>query len=171
LDVKGERLLDVKELRDLVRQARIQAGMTQQELAEAVGMSQRWVSNIETGDIEESRTATLHKLAAVLPVTVEDLIIAAKLAKTRAGARRVARSESPSDDDPIRAKLLDMLRRVRLDRPNRVTILRTTLQMWMEEDQAAAASTSAPALLRGQSTRAAAPSQRRRSGSRPPGQL
>lgn len=85
-------------LKDLVRQARNDQGLTQQELAEKLGMSQRWVSSIETGEIEESKLSTLRKLAAELPLHLEDLVIAARLARTASDARRVL--ESVPEDDP-----------------------------------------------------------------------
>jgi transcriptional regulator with XRE-family HTH domain len=78
-------------LRDVVRQGRIRKGMTQEELSEAIGMSQEWVSKIEAGDITYPRRKTLERLAFVLQdVSFTDLLIAAGYARTKADAARVA---------------------------------------------------------------------------------
>lgn len=53
---------------------RKQRGMTQQELAESVGMSVVAIAYIETGK-RWARLSTLHKIARSLKVLVSDLFI------------------------------------------------------------------------------------------------
>jgi len=48
-------------------------GLTQEELAEAVGKSTSWIGRIETGR-ETPNLKLLHKIAKVLAVRVKDLI-------------------------------------------------------------------------------------------------
>lgn len=43
-----------------LRQLRIQSGMTQQQLASRIGVSQRQISKIETGSIENAKISTLR---------------------------------------------------------------------------------------------------------------
>jgi len=66
--------------------------MTQIELADAIGMSQEWVTKVETGRIATPRPATLRKLADALRLNLADLIIASDQAKSRADAERLATS-------------------------------------------------------------------------------
>ncbi len=78
------------ELRNVVKQARLSAGLTQVELAERVEMSQRWVSSLERGDVDLPPVRTLQRLADALHISVTDLFIAAQIARTRADAQRIA---------------------------------------------------------------------------------
>lgn len=48
-----------------IRAARIAAGMTQQQLADALGIAQQSVARWETGE-REPRVSTLKRIAAVL---------------------------------------------------------------------------------------------------------
>lgn len=92
-------------LRDMVRQAREEAGLTQEQVSAAVGKSSRWCSAVETGEITSPRVPTLRRLADVLRLDVDDLIIAANLARTKAAARRLAATEPPTvnaDEEPMR---------------------------------------------------------------------
>lgn len=56
-----------------IRAARIAAGMTQQQLADALGISQVSVTRWETGE-REPRVSTLKRIAAVLGCNLRDLI-------------------------------------------------------------------------------------------------
>ena len=56
-----------------IRAARIAAGMTQQQLADALGISQVSVTRWETGE-HEPRVSTLKRIAAVLGCDLRDLI-------------------------------------------------------------------------------------------------
>ncbi len=56
-----------------IRAARIAAGMTQQQLADALGISQVSVTRWETGE-REPRVSTLKRIASVLGCNLRDLI-------------------------------------------------------------------------------------------------
>lgn len=87
-----------------VKELREGKNLTQEQLSEAVGMSQEWASNIETGKIKLPRTATLDRLAKVLGVSTADLYIAAGVARTGEEGRRVAEhaaSYVAEEDDPL----------------------------------------------------------------------
>ncbi|GAB2801760.1 helix-turn-helix domain-containing protein [Streptomyces daliensis] len=56
------------------RRARLRLGMTQADLAAAMGRTQGWVSKMERGLIELDRVGLLHMLAAELHVHPNDLI-------------------------------------------------------------------------------------------------
>ncbi len=85
----------------MVRDARRAKELNQIELAERVGMSQRWISDIERGVTEIPRLDALHRLARVLEIDVADLIYAGNLASSKAGARRLANqiSKDAQEDD------------------------------------------------------------------------
>lgn len=56
-----------------IRAARIAAGMTQQQLADALGIAQQSVARWETGE-REPRVSTLKRIAAALGCDLRDLI-------------------------------------------------------------------------------------------------
>lgn len=56
-----------------IRAARIAAGMTQQQLADALGISQVSVTRWETGE-REPRVSTLKRIAAVLGCDLSALL-------------------------------------------------------------------------------------------------
>lgn len=56
-----------------IRAARIAAGMTQQQLADALGVAQQSVTRWETGE-REPRISTLRRIAAVLGCDVTALL-------------------------------------------------------------------------------------------------
>lgn len=53
---------------------RNRVGMTQQELAEKSGVSRVTISRLETGELKETNTGTLMKLARVLNVSISELV-------------------------------------------------------------------------------------------------
>jgi transcriptional regulator with XRE-family HTH domain len=57
-----------------VRRARLRLGLTQADLAVAVGKTQGWVSKVEKGGIELDRTAIINQLAAALHCHPNDLM-------------------------------------------------------------------------------------------------
>lgn len=57
----------------LIRAARIAAGMTQQQLADALGIAQQSVARWETGE-REPRVSTLRRIAAVLGCNLSALL-------------------------------------------------------------------------------------------------
>lgn len=65
--------LDYKAIGKRIKIARIKADLTQERLAENVGVSATYMSNIETGTTRVSLT-TLVTIANALSVTVDDLL-------------------------------------------------------------------------------------------------
>ena len=65
--------LDYKAIGRRVKFARIRAELTQEQLAERVGLSIAYLSNIETGSTKVS-LSTVVKLANTLGVTLDDLM-------------------------------------------------------------------------------------------------
>lgn len=80
-----------------MRAARLRRGLTQEQLAEAVGMSQRWVSNLELGGVDMPRRQAMEQLADVLDIPLADLYIAAQMARTRTEATRITEEIPPYD--------------------------------------------------------------------------
>lgn len=60
-----------------LKELRTEAGLTQAELAERMGTSKQYISQLETGlrDIKQIRTDTMMRLCDVLRCTPEDLIV------------------------------------------------------------------------------------------------
>ena len=76
---------------DLLRQFRLVAGLTQEELAERAGLSQRGVSDLERGTRRNPYPATVRRLAAAMRLADEDHAALQAAAQTRRGpARRAA---------------------------------------------------------------------------------
>lgn len=61
-------------LADLVRRARAQAGLTQEELAEAINRSTGYIGILETGKVDRPKPETLRSLASALGVPLNDLV-------------------------------------------------------------------------------------------------
>jgi transcriptional regulator with XRE-family HTH domain len=51
-----------------------QAGLTQEELADRIGETQPYISELETGAVRNPRVETLLALADALGTTVDDLL-------------------------------------------------------------------------------------------------
>jgi transcriptional regulator with XRE-family HTH domain len=66
-------LLVMAELRDNLKRLRAAAGMTQQELAVAAGLSVSIVAQLERGVIRDPRMETLRALASALRTTLDAL--------------------------------------------------------------------------------------------------
>ncbi|MBK3628742.1 helix-turn-helix transcriptional regulator [Streptomyces sp. MBT49] len=67
-------LEEAEEIGDRVRRARLRLGMTQADLAAALGKTQGWVSKMERGHIELDRVGLLNLIASELHVHPNDLI-------------------------------------------------------------------------------------------------
>ena len=67
-------LEEAEEIGRRVRRARLRLGMTQADLAAALGKTQGWVSKMERGLIELDRVGLLNQIAAELHVHPNDLI-------------------------------------------------------------------------------------------------
>lgn len=72
----GDYSTAMKTLSDVVRDARTARRMTQEDLAEAIGLSYGYVGQLETGKVARPRATTLRKLAAALQVPLDDLVVA-----------------------------------------------------------------------------------------------
>lgn len=92
---------------EIVRGARTDLGLTQDQLAERLSMSQRWVSALEANEIKYPRKKTLERIAFVLRVSFTDLLIAAGYARTNEEASRLA--SSPDTDGPSVGERLDAI--------------------------------------------------------------
>src|SRR5689334_23538820 len=82
---------------DLVRQLRAEAGLTQEELAEAAGLSPRGVSDLERGIHRTARKDTALLLAGALGLAgpARELFVAAARGRTPAGDVLTASSGLP----------------------------------------------------------------------------
>jgi transcriptional regulator with XRE-family HTH domain len=94
-------------LGDYVRYLRLQRGLTQMQLHDAVDISQRTISDIERGKTAFSRLSNFRKLATFFGVPIEELVLRAGLADSRSGAARFSDALIPasSDDDPHDVRL------------------------------------------------------------------
>ena len=78
-----------------VRRARGAAGCSQEKLAEGAGVSQQYVSNLETGKVNAT-VITLYMIAQNLGVSVADLVTAdAQAAGDPPGPRPRPRRKAP----------------------------------------------------------------------------
>lgn len=97
-----------------VEDLRLQRGLTQTQLGDAVEISQKTISDIEKGKTAFSRLSNFRKLADFFGVPIEDLIIRAGLADSRKGATRLAETLiTASTDDPrdtrLRSEAMNLL--------------------------------------------------------------
>jgi transcriptional regulator with XRE-family HTH domain len=91
----------------LLRQRREQLGLTQEWVADAVGISQVSVGKIELGKTKSPRPQTLQRLAEVLGLDIADLYVALGRAADTYNGRRVADAALPeSEADPFMDVLL-----------------------------------------------------------------
>lgn len=67
-------------MKNNLREVRTQAGMTQEQLAESIGTSKAYISQLENGtrNIDTIRQSTMSKLCAALNCNPEDLIVPTK---------------------------------------------------------------------------------------------
>lgn len=109
-------------LGDVVRFLRRQRGLTQTDLAHALDMSQKWVSDIERGIYKHSTPDTIVRVAEFFDVAEDQLLVKAGFGKSRESARRFhdqmeetpqRRAECRQSDAAMRAKahtLIDQIR-------------------------------------------------------------
>lgn len=91
----------------LLRQRREQLGLTQEWVADAVGVSQVSIGKIELGKTKSPRPQTLQRLAEVLHLDIADVYVALGRAADTYGGRRVAEAAlSDPDDDQFMDVLL-----------------------------------------------------------------
>ena len=78
--------VDFKSIGKRVKVSRIQRRMTQAELAEKTGMSDVYISRIETG-VRSPSLGSLIKIAIVLEISLDSLVIDDSLARLPKGYR------------------------------------------------------------------------------------
>lgn len=93
----------------LVYDRRREMGLTQEEVSVRVGMSQEWTSMLERGRIKQPRVSALQRLAKVLELPTEQVILASGMASTRGAAQAL----TPEDiDHPDLVLLVERMRRL-----------------------------------------------------------
>jgi transcriptional regulator with XRE-family HTH domain len=100
------------ELRDRIRDRRHELGLTQSALAERIGVSQRWISRIETGRTRTDalRTEMLMRLAEALGLPYDELAVAAGIVTSRQAAKALRARASRADHERDRlAEIYDRL--------------------------------------------------------------
>lgn len=105
---------EANELRDIVRQARMEQGLTQQEVAARAGRSQKWVSRIEMGITIRPDVKDLRTLAEVLKLDLDELILATQMTRSHHFARQLREVPKPEvrNAKEMRAELLDIAQRL-----------------------------------------------------------
>lgn len=96
-------------LGQLIRRVRKARGLTQTELADAAGISQRWVSDVERGESKMPRIPAMHRIAVSLEIDVAQLFIAAKVAQNKVSAGKII-EEFPPSAEPILDLVVEQLR-------------------------------------------------------------
>lgn len=97
----------------IVRELRQARGWTQQELAERVGMSQRWVSDVESGRTRMPHLDKVRRLADVLGTDRGVLIAAADYAEHPDVARQVGGVRDPDPASEAIERIVPQMRQVR----------------------------------------------------------
>jgi len=83
--------------------------MTQEELADRVTKSQRWVSNLENDGIKDPKIPILQELSRALAVDTATLILASRYAIDEKEARRIAEGTDTDDVDQERDPAIEAL--------------------------------------------------------------
>lgn len=123
----------MSELGALVKSIREERGITQEQLAEQIGKSQRWISTLETTNTVPRRV-NLLRLARALSIDISELYIAADWAKTRQDAHRIQEQAPPYDLTNLQSdELLQLFDRLPdPDRDRLVAIARALFQLSRE---------------------------------------
>lgn len=93
-------------LGNLVATRRAELQKSQEEISLRAGMSQEWVGMLERGRIKEPRMGALKGLAGALDMDVEELVIAAGMARSRESARKLIPEEI--EDPELAASFLSL---------------------------------------------------------------
>ena len=123
----------MSELGALVKSIREERGITQEQLAEQIGKSQRWISTLETTNTVPRRV-NLLRLARALSIDISELYIAADWAKTRQDAHRIEEQAPPYDLTNLQSDEMAQLfhRLPDTDRERLVAIARALYQLSRE---------------------------------------
>lgn len=88
---------------DVLRRLRVQAGLTQEELAERSGVSVRTIRGLETGRRPNPRMTTMQELAKALPLRPmerEELLGAAVHRNPDGDEQHESATEEPGPEEP-----------------------------------------------------------------------
>lgn len=80
---------EATKLGDVIRNRRLELGLTQKELEQRAGLHQEWVSMVERGRVKHPRTTHLQRLADALDMDARDLVVAASYTKSRQAAEQL----------------------------------------------------------------------------------
>src|SRR5690606_26850005 len=106
------------------------------EVSERVGMSQEWVTKVETGRIGRPRIPSLIALAGVLQLDPDDLVMRAGYATGRSGAATLvaeARTAEESEEIPPHMRA-SFLKAGNLS-PEKQEVLKQMIDIWYEDDK------------------------------------
>lgn len=98
----------------LTRRRRNELKMTQLDLAEATGMSQRWVSDLEGDGVKNPKPDTLNRLARALDLNVADFVVAIGHTAQAEEAKRIADALTFDPATP-EAELIPLIREIDWD--------------------------------------------------------
>jgi transcriptional regulator with XRE-family HTH domain len=91
-------------LSGFLRRARGDAGLSQREVERTTGISNAYLSQLESGKVREPSPRILHKLAEAYGISYSDLLIAAGFPLPEFGKKRRPASRSPNPLGPITDK-------------------------------------------------------------------
>ncbi len=104
-------------LGSVLREARLAAGLSQRDVERATGVSNAYLSQLESGKVREPSPNILHKLSEIYAVAYADLLVAAgyPLPDTRGKRRAALRSTSrfgpiSTEEEVALKEYLDFLR-------------------------------------------------------------
>lgn len=99
---------------DVIKQARIQKGYTQEELAELVGVQKSAVAKWENGRVSEIKRSNLYGLAQALGISPTSLV----------GDSEADKKEKPTAaDDGLSDEMKKLIERIKMLPPDKVQML------------------------------------------------
>lgn len=119
----------------LVREKRLELGLSQTALAEASGLSKGHLSTLEAGKIALPAPDIRRRLAAALGVSHLDLLVAAGEITEDEIKKAGAEGVVEEDPDPLRAQLVDVVRQVRWAEKPELAHSLITVAMGILKDQ------------------------------------
>jgi transcriptional regulator with XRE-family HTH domain len=115
-----------------IRARRLQLGMTQVELAEAAGVSQPVISDVERSQTKLPNVEARRGIARALGIRHVDLLVAAGELSSEEVPGFSAETPAP---DPDLARRIAMMEALDWDRDNRGNTLDVVLQGWAAQDR------------------------------------
>jgi len=127
--------VDTQSAGQLIKQARMNKGLTQEGLAELVGVSQRAVSDIERGIIKGRRFGVLERYADALGIRLADLYGAVGRGETQEEAEEIAEIMRSRNDPLNRAlDIANAAKRIDWTKPGRYATIDTIFRLYRTED-------------------------------------